>query len=143
MNQCTMREARITDSDSISTLVGQLGYPASPSEMTERLKILLAHADYMTLVAETSNQVVGMIGVYTGHAFEFSGTYGMLTGVAVDSDWRGRGIGRLMMETLESRLKERGTRILIVTSGIQRNEAHLFYKALGYEQTGLRFAKQL
>ena len=111
--------------------------------MSERLQTLLAHPDYMTLVAEISEQIVGIVGVFVGHALEFSGPYGRLTGIAVDSEWRGRGIGRMLMETAEDRTREKGARMLTLTSGSHRREAHSFYRALGYEETGLRFVKQL
>ena len=111
--------------------------------MEPRLQRLLTQPDYTTLVAEHSDEIVGLVGAYMGHALEFDPTYGRLTGLVVDERWRGRGIGRLLMQEIEKRLRERGARMLMLTSGRHRTEAHRFYESIGYEMTGLRFVKRL
>lgn len=111
--------------------------------MTERLRQLSARSEYITLVAEVSGEVVGMVGACLGPALEFDGTYGRLTGLIVDESWRGRGVGKLLMNEIESTLRQRGASVLTLTSGKHRSAAHGFYKAIGYEETGLRFVKRL
>jgi len=111
--------------------------------MGERLLQLLARPEYITLVADVSGEVVGMVGASLGHALEFDGPYGRLTGLIVDARWRGRGLGRLLMHAVESALRGRGAAVLTLTSGKHRSEAHAFYEAIGYEVTGIRFARRL
>jgi GNAT superfamily N-acetyltransferase len=77
------------------------------------------------------------------YALEFDGPCGRLLGLVVDQPFRGRGIGRRLMEWTERWLKERGVAKLTLTSGHQRKEAHDFYRHLGYADTGLRFWKNL
>ena len=143
MKDCSIREAKLTDAPTIARLVTQLGYPTSSIQMEKRLQILLAHSDYITLVAEVSGSVVGLVGVYLGHAIEFSTTYGRLTGLVVDEKWRGRGIGKMLMEYIERWSREQGATLITLTSGKQRAQAHRFYESLGYDETGLRFVKRL
>jgi len=143
MNDCSIREAQLKDAPAIARLVTQLGYPTSSAEMEMRLQIFLARADYITLVAEVSGDVVALVGAYLAYGLELTGTYGRLTGLVVDEPWRGRGIGKLLMEHLEQRLKKKGVMLLILTSGKHRTESHHFYKKLGYEETGIRFLKRL
>ncbi len=143
MNDYSIREAKLTDAPTIARLVTQLGYPTSPSEMENRLQILLAHSDYITFVAEVSSIVVGLVGAYIGYAIESTGTYGRLTGLVVDEQWRGRGIGKMLMGRIERCLREQGTTLIVLTSGKQRAEAHRFYQTLGYDETGVRFVKRL
>jgi GNAT superfamily N-acetyltransferase len=138
-----IRETQLEDAPDITALVTQLGYPVAPEEMRDRLARLMARPDHVVFVAESSNCIVGLVGVYLVDALEFSGKYGRLTGMVVDENWRGRGIGRLLMDWIESWLIEQGARMLILTSGSQRSEAHQFYRHLGYAETGLRFAKLL
>ena len=138
-----VREARLEDAPAIAALVAQLGYPTPPAEMKARLAVLLARPDHVIFVADVSGSVVGLVGAYLVEALEFTGAYGRLTGMVVDEKWRGRGIGRLLMERIERWLREQGARMLILTSGNQRAEAHRFYRRLGYTETGLRFAKLL
>ena len=47
------------------------------------------------------------------------------------------------MRFAETWLREHGACRATLTSGNQRVEAHEFYRNLGYENTGLRFAKKL
>jgi GNAT superfamily N-acetyltransferase len=143
MNDCSIREAKLTDAPAIARLVTQLGYPTSSSEMENRLQTLLAHSDYITLVAEVSSTVVGLVGAYVGHAIEFTGTYGRLTVLVVDEQWRGHGIGKALMGRIERWLRGQGATRIVLTSGKQRAEAHRFYERLGYSETGVRFVKRL
>ena len=143
MDDCSIRKAKITDAPAIARLVIQLGYHTSPSEMEIRLQTLLAHSDYVTCVAEVSSTVVGLVGAYIGYAIEFAGTYARLTVLVVDEQWRGRGIGKMLMERIERWAREQGGTLIILTSGNQRADAHRFYETLGYTKTGVRYAKQL
>jgi GNAT superfamily N-acetyltransferase len=62
----------------------------------------------------------------------------------VSENSKRKGIGRRLMEFAENRAKDEGCKAMYLISGFQRaNEAHLFYKELGYEITGYRFFKSL
>jgi hypothetical protein len=47
------------------------------------------------------------------------------------------------MHAVEAEARRAGASDLHVTSGAQRTDAHAAYRALGFEQTGLRFGKPL
>lgn len=138
-----LRAATSADSGAIAGLVTELGYPVEPEQMEKRLLQLLARPEYTTLVVEISGEVVGMVGAYLAYALEFDGTYARLTGLIVDARWRGRGLGKLLMRGIETSSRERGATVLTLTSGRHRSEAHGFYKAIGYDETGIRFVKRL
>ena len=53
-------------------------YFNSAEEMRQRLNAILNHPDYTTLVAESSQEVVGLVGCYVGCALEFTEPYGRL-----------------------------------------------------------------
>jgi GNAT superfamily N-acetyltransferase len=143
MTDIQIREAQATDSPAIARLVAQLGYPASEAEITGRLAPILAHPDYALWVAEVSGLVVGLTGVFVHLALEYDGFYGRLLGLVVDEQYRGRGIGKKLLDHTERWLRERGVNKLTLTSGKQRIEAHKFYRRLGYAETGFRFGKNL
>jgi GNAT superfamily N-acetyltransferase len=143
MKPIAIRKTELMDAPDIAHLVCQLGYPVSPEEMVERLRAILAHPEYVTFVAEAQGRAIGLVGAYVSLGIELTGMYGRLTGLVVDEQWRGQGIGKSLMVTLEDFLKDRGARSLILTSGKHRMEAHLFYEHLGYEETGVRFVKYL
>ena len=143
LNQYGIREARMSDAAVIASLVTQLGYPTCTGKMQERLGLLLARPDYVTLVAVSGEEVVGLVGAYLSLALEYTGTFGRLTGMVVDEKWRGRGIGTLLMGEIERRLCAIGARMITLNSGSHRTEAHQFYRKLGYQETGVRFIKAL
>jgi GNAT superfamily N-acetyltransferase len=111
--------------------------------MRGRLDRLLSHPEYATVVAETADTIVGMVAVQVGNGLEFNGTCGRIIGLVVDSHWRGRGVGRMLMAHIENWCRDRGVHSLILTSGNHRGDAHKFYRAIGYDATGLRFIKRL
>ena len=97
----------------------------------------------INVVAELDGQIVGLAGAYVDYALEINGKYGRLSGLVVAETSRGRGIGKRLLEWIECWLRNRGASRITLTSGNQRTEAHRFYRNLGYEETGLRFAKKL
>ena len=139
----TIRQATLSDVSAVARLVTQLGYPTSAIQMEGRLQAMLARPDYVLFLAEADHIVVGLAGAYLTLGLEIDNPYGRLTGLVVDEGWRGQGIGRLLLETVEDWLKQRGAPLLLITSGLHRAEAHEFYRHLGYDKTGLRFAKKI
>jgi GNAT superfamily N-acetyltransferase len=138
-----LRDAALSDSAAIAALVTQLGYPTAGSEMSGRLARLLADPAQAMIVAEASGDVVGLVSAQVGHALEFDGIYARITAMVVDSQWRGRGVGRRLMGHMETWCRERNALSVILTSGHHRADAHKFYQAIGYNATGLRFIKRL
>jgi GNAT superfamily N-acetyltransferase len=143
VDRITFRAAALSDSAAVAGLVTQLGYPTTPAQMEQRLTRLLADPGYATVVAEASGVVVGIVGAYIGLALELDATYARLTGLVVDARWRGRGIGKALMQHIERWCREKGATCVILTSGHHRADAHKFYECIGYASTGIRFAKQL
>ena len=143
MNQVKIRSAILRDSTAIALLMTQLGYATSADEMRERLAGILPHPDYMTWVAESDAEVVGIIGAGISRYYEKNGVYGRLLALVVDERHRGQGVGASLVGEAERRLKEMGATTLIVNSGSRRGDAHRFYRRLGYRETGLRFVKSL
>ena len=138
-----IRAGRLNDAAAMAGLMQQLGYPTTLAEMLERLRTILAQAEYATLVAECEGRVVGIIGLRLGHYYEHTGQYGQILALVVDQQYRGQQIGATLIATGEQWLCERGARAVIVNSGRTRAAAHRFYERHSYAATGLRFVKGL
>ena len=143
MLELNIRNARLDDSPAAASLISQLGYPTTQEEMAARLPAILHDPNYITLVAENQQKVVGIAGIGVGRYYEKDGSYGRLLVLAVDENWRAKGVGSLLVVRAEAELKGRGVTSIVVNSGNHREDAHRFYKRLGFEETGVRFVKYL
>jgi GNAT superfamily N-acetyltransferase len=63
--------------------------------------------------------------------------------VKVSAALRSQGIGARMMEQAEELARQRGARLLELTSNAKRLDAHRFYERIGYEQSHKGFKKAL
>ena len=141
MADIAIRNATVADSERIAALVSELGYRTSASQMRQRLEAIRRDRDYDTLVACDEGEVVGFIGTRIGRLYEGDEQYGQIMALAVAADHQRRGIGRMLMQAAEASLVKRGARLLIVTSGNHRADAHAFYENRGYTFTGRRYKK--
>ena len=143
------RAATLSDSPAIASLMTQLGYPSTPLEIERRLERLLSSPDYQTIVAEAPGEpgkiveVVGLVLLHLEYGLEYDAAYGRVMGLVIHEGWRGRGLGRQLMQYAERWCGERGADRIVLTSASRRADAHKFYDAIGYETTGVRFAKAL
>jgi len=132
----SIRPARIEDAEALADLSGQLGYPSSPDEVKRRLVPLLGQAEHAIFVAEANEleprqQCVGWIHGFVKHTLE-ADPAAELAGLVVDEAWRGRGVGRSLIDAVErwARSVECGT--LTIRCNAIRERAHVFYQNLGY-----------
>ncbi|CAN5408989.1 GNAT family N-acetyltransferase [soil metagenome] len=139
----TIRAAIIDDSSPLAALITQLGYPTTTPQMSGRLAPLLVDPNYRALVAEISGRVVGMIGLRIDRGYEYDGMQARIVALVVDESVRGRGVGKSLMAAGESWAGERGAHKIMVNTSNHRTKTHEFYRAVGYEATGLRFVKIL
>lgn len=142
-DRVTIRDASDRDAAALADLMTQLGYPTSANQMLERLRPLLAHEDYATLVAESEGAVVGMAGVCTGLHYARDGSYGRIVALVVDERHRGRGVGKALVAHAEAWIRSRSGESVIVNTRATRADAHRFYRGLGFTKTGIRFVKKL
>jgi ribosomal protein S18 acetylase RimI-like enzyme len=68
---------------------------------------------------------------------------GRITALVVAKEAQDLGIGRMLVEAAERWMREKGCKLVEVTSNDRRTAAHAFYRHLGYERTSMRFAKKL
>ncbi len=104
------------DAAAVAELTGQLGYPASEAEITERIKALLTRAeDQVGFVACLGDEVVGWIEASIVHHLQ-SVPHGLIGGLVVKDGVRSLGIGRRLCAEVEEWSKGKGMTLLRVTS---------------------------
>jgi GNAT superfamily N-acetyltransferase len=136
----TIRDARADDAAAIAELLGQLGYPTSSSAAEGRLDRLRIVGDRV-VVADADGAVVGLAHLQVTPAIEHERPAAKLAALVVDEAHRGEGIGRALVDAIEAEARARGCALLYLTTAMRRAEAHEFYRRVGLEETGKRFAK--
>lgn len=97
----------------------------SITDSIEELKRLIDENRDLFLVAEVDNQVVGsIIGGWDGWR-------GSIYKVAILPEYRRRGIGKALVQEVESRLKEKGTKKISILVDYNDAQAMSFWHNLG------------
>lgn len=134
MSEVKIREAKIEDSQAITDLTLQLEHDITLDETKERLEHILKDKSQVILVAEVNNKVLGYANVKVNYEL-LNGIQARLEGLVVDSNTRGLGIGRKLMEKVDDWSRKQGSRTLKFVSNMKRVEAHGFYEKIGYEKS--------
>ena len=133
-----VRRAARHDLPGLAALLGQLGYPAAPEQLERRLDRL----DGELFVADDGGPV-GLAALQVMHVLQRDEPVARLTALVVREDARGRGVARALVAAVEAAAREAGCVQLHVTTANHRDDAHATYRALGFEDTGRRYAKSL
>ena len=138
-----IRDARPEDAAALARLVDQLGYPTSADAVAARLQRLEASPADRVLVAELDGEIVGAASVHYSLTLEYDEPAAKLSAIVVDEQHRRRGIGEALARAVEEEAIRQGCCLVFLTTAERRADAHAFYRRLGYEETGRRFAKPL
>ncbi|MCF7799983.1 GNAT family N-acetyltransferase [Candidatus Babeliales bacterium] len=133
-----IREALPSDCSAIANLIEQLGYPISPKEMLQQIKLYTDKSDYKVFVMECDGNVVAVISIIFRDHFHRKAKYMKITSLVVDSQYRRQGIGHKLIEYVENYAANLGCDFIELTSPTYRAKlgTHDFYKNLGYEDLG-------
>jgi len=130
-----MRGAKGDDASTIAELSGQLGYTTSTAQVEARLMAIADSPRHRVIVAcRDDESVVGWIHVLISLRVS-SRPFGELGGFVVDEQFRGRGIGRLLLGAAEEWVKDEGVDLLRVRSRSNRTDSHAFFQRAGFGLT--------
>jgi GNAT superfamily N-acetyltransferase len=144
-NKIRVRNAKSSDAKQIARLCGELGYPATPSQVTARLRRLAPAARHAVFVAEYDGAgVIGWVHVSVSHLLE-NDLRAEVNGLVVGEGQRSAGAGAKLLEAAEEWARKRGCLGMNVGSNVIRERAHKFYEREGYEhyKTQKAFRKML
>lgn len=139
-----IREATVEDCISICKICkNDLGYNCE----NELVKFRLEHLDKnreVVFVAENNGVVVGFVHAETYNTLYFSSMVNV-QGLAIDSKYKLNGYGKQLMQAVENWARNKGISYIRLNSGKERNNAHKFYRAIGYknEKEQIRFMKNI
>jgi ribosomal protein S18 acetylase RimI-like enzyme len=129
----SLREFRERDYDAVVGVWRAAGLTIKPSDTLAELRKAIDRSPGLFLVAEEDGVVVGAgIGAWDGRR-------GWIYHLAVLPDRQGRGIGRMLMDELERRLRAAGaTKLNLLVERANAGVAD-FYRKLGYAPDELLF----
>ncbi len=92
-------------------------------------------------VAEDGGTVVGYIWFKVIRSA--TGVFGRIEHIFVDESWRGKGLGKMLMETAEEYFRKRGVKKVKLTVTTANRKAIKLYSEMGYETRRYKMEKDL
>lgn len=138
-----IREAGMDDAEILAALFTTLGYLNSTEEVQARLMQWPHDDSNRVFLAEWRGQPVGVAVFHRTPFLHEPGATGRVTALVVDEDARGQGVGQALVRHVEAFAASVNCMRLEVTCAEERQDAHRFYRALGYAIHKLRFVKAL
>jgi GNAT superfamily N-acetyltransferase len=128
----TVTLAALEDAPALAELAGQLGYPAPPARLGERLADLRARPDeHRVWVARADGHVIGWLHAYVARSL-VDEPYVEIGGLVVADGERGHGVGPRLIAEAESWARTLGCDRIGVHSNVLRVDAHRFYEREGF-----------
>ena len=136
-----IRKAKIDDLDNIVRLLSddKLGSKREnykvplPREYLDAFKRIEEDENQFLIVAEEDSTVIGTLQLsFIQYLTYKGGIRAQIEGVRVDNDYRGKGVGRKMIEYAVCEAKERKTHLIQLTTDKKRPKALEFYKSIGF-----------
>lgn len=138
-----IREADEQDAPELARLLTALGHATDANELRERWPYWREEGNTAMVAVRPDGTLSGMATLHRTWVLHRPRPLARITSLIVDEADRGAGIGRALVAASEKWLSEAGCGILEITSNHQRQDAHEFYRHLGYTQTSARFMKKL
>ncbi|MFZ8101359.1 GNAT family N-acetyltransferase [Staphylococcus arlettae] len=126
-------------------LYEDLGYPTITEDLVNRLKKIYSHEDYYLLLLIKDDVIIGLSGMCKMMFYEKNGEYMRLLAFVINSNYREKGYGTLLLKESEILATQLGCKAITLNSGNkeERDNAHSFYKSNGFENKSSGFSKSL
>lgn len=115
-----MREATLADAPVISTLIDALGYPGTEDFIHSKILHLTRHPDEHLLIYVEEQTVNSIISLYFIHQLALRDDFCRISCICVDSQQRGKGTGKLLVEYAHRLAKEKecvGLEVIAIPAG--------------------------
>jgi GNAT superfamily N-acetyltransferase len=98
---------------------------------------------YAFLVAKHDGKVVGFASLRVKRSFWDEGVSGYIDELVVDKRYRGRGIGKRLLEDIIKIARKMSCKRVELDSASYRKRAHSFYRSQGFGNWSLLFSKDI
>ena len=113
---------------------GFWGEESSVDKMKSTFSKLKNNPDYIFLAAHCDDQLVGSVmGIICHELYGECKPFMVVEDLVVDKNTRRKGIGSLLMNSIEQKAKERDCCHIILVTETNRHDACQFYESLGFD----------
>jgi len=124
----------------ITTSQAELGQSPSLDDYRQVYAQICSLPGYELLVAEEEGEVIGTIVLLIVPNLSHNASpWALVENVVVDESYRRQGIGSLLMEYAMAQARQAGCYRIVLSSDKRRDEAHQFYRSLGFEASSHGF----
>ena len=140
-----VRELTIHDVKSLINLLEQLWVGKSIDSVAVKRIIEkgLSNGYQMYICATDNEKLIGYCSLTIKNNLWMLANLGNVDELVVDSEYRNRGIGKILMNEMEKIAKNHGCKRLELDSAFHRTSAHEFYEKLGFEKRAYLFSKEI
>jgi GNAT superfamily N-acetyltransferase len=112
----------------------------SPDYLQRVFAEILSMPGHELLIADEDGVVIGtLVLLVVPNLSHGALPWAIIENMVVDSRYRRRGIGRLLMEYAINQARQSGCYKVQLLSNVKRHEAHQFYRSLGFETSAHGF----
>ena len=138
-----IRKALPEDAGQIGALLAELRHGYPEEQVRWNIDELSRNEHDALIVAVSGDTVLGLAHLHTATLIHEPAKIARVAALIVRGGYRRQGIGSALMASLERLATESGCSSMDLTSSSDRDEAHRFYKSLGYTEKSRRFVKEL
>ena len=140
----TIRAARLSDVATLLELYKALDVGSDPelsmASAQQKFENLTARPEHRIYVAQEGERIVGTFAlIFLGGLAHGALPSCVVEDVVVVDGLRGRGIGKLMMRCAMQACADEKCYKLVLSSHVQREQAHRYYEGLGFRRHGYSF----
>ena len=140
-----IRNLSINDLEGLIKLLEQLwtGKAIDRDSVKKVIERGLKSENQIYICATDGGKVIGYCSLTIKNNLWMSANLGNVDELVVDSDYRNRGIGKMLMNEIQNIAKENDCKRLELDSAFHRTVAHDFYSNLGFEKRDCLFTKEI
>jgi len=141
----SLRKLSINDLDELILLLEQLwiGKPIDREAVKKVIEKGLNSGHQFYICATDDKKLIGYCSLTIKNNLWMAANLGNVDELVVDSAYRNRGIGKMLMNEIENIAKRQDCRRVELESAFHRTIAHEFYARLGFEKRAYLFTKEI
>ncbi|HEX5670287.1 MAG TPA: GNAT family N-acetyltransferase [Sulfuricurvum sp.] len=142
VDKMVIRRAQHNDLNAMAGLLEELfgiedDFAIDVEKQIRGLYLLLKAPNAFLYVAKYKNRVIGMISMQQMISTAMGGYVGLIEDLIVSSDFRSRGVGRLLLEAIITKSVQLGYSRLALGADERNHTAIAFYRTFGFEMSNM------